>query len=94
MTIPIYPALPAYLTEMRMRSLPSVVFKVEKWNSASGSKEPLDTSWFRIKGIPREKRSFSNVCTVASKVGVPLEIDKDNFTKKEYVRVKIGCRDV
>jgi len=66
---------------MRTRSLPSVVFKVEKWNSASGSKGPLDT-WFRIKGIPHEKRSFSNVCMVASKVGVPLEIDKDNLTKK------------
>lgn len=31
----------AYFTEMRMRSLTSVVFKVEKWNSAFVSKGPL-----------------------------------------------------
>jgi hypothetical protein len=27
-------------------------------------------------------------------VGIPLEIDKNNLRKWEYVRVKIGCRDV
>lgn len=31
---------------------------------------------------------------VASKVGVPLEVDKANLTKHEFVRVKIGFRDV
>jgi len=30
----------AYFTKMRMRSLTSVVFKVEKWNSTSVSKVP------------------------------------------------------
>lgn len=46
----------AFFTKMRMRSLPAVLFKVEKWNnSASGSKAPLETAWFRIKEIPYEK---------------------------------------
>jgi hypothetical protein len=31
---------------------------------------------------------------VASKVGLPLEVDKENLHKNDYVRVKIGCRDV
>lgn len=30
---------------------------------------------------------------VAPKVGLPFEVDRKNM-KKEYVRVKIGCRDV
>jgi hypothetical protein len=47
-----------------------------------------------ITNIPFEKRSYSNVCMVASKVGLPSEVDKDNLHKNDYVRVKIGCRDV
>jgi hypothetical protein len=31
---------------------------------------------------------------VASKVGLPLEVDMENLHKSDYVRVKIGCRDV
>ena len=31
---------------------------------------------------------------VASKVGLPLEVDRENLTKHEFFRVKIGCRDL
>jgi hypothetical protein len=31
---------------------------------------------------------------VASKVGLPLEVDKDSLNNNDYVRVKIGCKDV
>jgi hypothetical protein len=31
---------------------------------------------------------------VASLVGIPLEIDKTNIKRWEYVRAKIGCRDI
>jgi hypothetical protein len=31
---------------------------------------------------------------VASLVGIPLEVDKNNLRRWDYVRVKIGCRDV
>jgi hypothetical protein len=84
----------AHFTEMRMRSAPEVVIKIEKWNPTTGSKGPLDVAWFRISNIPFEKRSYSNVCMVASKVGLPLEVDKDSLNKNDFVRVKIGCRDV
>lgn len=46
------------------------------------------------QGIPYEKGSEQNVCKVGSFVGLPMEIDGDNLTKFDYVRVKIGCRDV
>jgi hypothetical protein len=84
----------AHFTEMRMRSAPEVVIKIEKWNPITGSKGPLDVAWFRISNIPFEKRSYSNVCMVASKVGLPLEVDRDSLNKNDFVRVKIGCRDV
>ena len=84
----------AFFTEMRMRLVPLVVFRIEKWNPATGSKGALDVAWFIIKGIPYVKRSYSNVCMVASKAGLPLEVDSKNLTKHEFVRVKIGCWDV
>jgi hypothetical protein len=84
----------AHFTETRMRSLPEVGIKLEKWNPATGSKGALDVAWFRISNIPPEKRSYSNVCMVASKGGLPLEVDKDSLHKNDFVRVKIGCRDV
>ena len=34
------------------------------------------------------------MCIVASKVGLPLEVDRDSLNKNDYVRVKIGCRDI
>ena len=84
----------AHFTEMRMRSAPDVVIKVEKWNPTTRSKGLLDVAWFRISIIPFEKRSYSNVCMVASKVGLPLEVHRDSLNKNDFVRVKIGCRDV
>lgn len=45
----------AHFTELRMRSNPKVVCKVEKWNPAIGSKGTLDVAWFRITNIPPEK---------------------------------------
>jgi hypothetical protein len=77
----------AHFTEMRMRSEPDVVIKIEKWNPTTGSKGPLNVAWFRISNIPPEKRSYSNVCMVASKVGLPLEVDRDSLNKNDYVRV-------
>lgn len=51
-------------------------------------------AWFRISNIPYEKRSYPNVCMVASNVGLHLEVAMENLNKNDYVRVKIGCRDV
>uniref|UniRef100_A0A0A8YVY0 Uncharacterized protein n=1 Tax=Arundo donax TaxID=35708 RepID=A0A0A8YVY0_ARUDO len=83
----------SHFIEMRMRTVPSAVIKINKWDASLGAKGKLDEAWFRIKGIPVDKRSESNVYHVGSLVGLSLELDKRNLTKFDYVRVKIGCRD-
>lgn len=77
-----------------MGTMPNVIFKVEKWNLAAGSTGNIDIVWFRIKGIPYEKRSEQNICKVGSYVGLPMEVDMENINRFDYVREKIGCRDV
>lgn len=58
-----------------------------------GAKGKLPDAWFRIKGIPLEKRSIPNVCRVSSLVGRAKQIDKENILKFDYVRVLIQCRE-
>ena len=41
-----------------------------------------------------EKRSAKNVSSVASFVGLPLEVDVNNLKRWAYVRIKISCRDI
>jgi hypothetical protein len=84
----------AFLNGMMMGTVPGVTFKVEPWNPNIGAKAKLQTAWFRILGIPLEKRLEKKACLVASLVGIPLEVDKVNLKRWEYVRVKIGCRDI
>jgi hypothetical protein len=84
----------AFFNGMMMGTVPGATFKVEPWNPNVGAKAKLQTAWFRISGIPIEKRSDKRACLVASLVGIPLEVDKVNLKRWEYVRVKIGCKDV
>jgi len=77
-----------------MGTVPDVTFKVEPWNANVGAKGKIEIAWFRIFGIPMEKRSNQRACMVASLVGLPLEVDKQNLKRWDFVRVKIGCRDV
>ncbi|KAK3132998.1 hypothetical protein QOZ80_6AG0530650 [Eleusine coracana subsp. coracana] len=83
----------AHFREMRLRTVPSVVIKIQKWSSCMGSKGVADEAWFRVRGIPVEKRSIPNVCWVGSLVGLTLEVDENNLKKWDFVRLKIGCRD-
>jgi hypothetical protein len=41
-----------------------------------------------------KKRTERRVSMVASLVGLPLEVDKANLKRWDYVRVKIGCKDI
>ncbi|KAG2575744.1 hypothetical protein PVAP13_7KG373201 [Panicum virgatum] len=79
---------------MQVRTVPEVFFKVEKWNSNAGAKSKIDSAWFRIFGIPMERRSVKRVSLIGSLVGIPLEVDTINLKRWEFVRVKIGCKDV
>ncbi|CAN6288347.1 unnamed protein product [Urochloa humidicola] len=84
----------AFFTGMQMRTVPGTTFTVERWNSNAGAKGMISTSWFRILGIPVEKRTEKKACYVGSLVGIPLEVDTANIRRWDYVRVKIGCRDI
>jgi hypothetical protein len=70
---------------MEMRTVPGVKFRVDQWNPHVGAKAEIDAAWFRIAGIPTEKRTERRVACVASLVGIPLEIDKNNLKRWEYV---------
>jgi hypothetical protein len=84
----------AFFNGMEMRTVPGVKFKVDKWNPHVGAKAEIDTAWFRISGIPMEKRPEKKAALIASLVGIPIEVDKSNLKRGDYIRVKIGCRDI
>lgn len=84
----------SFFTGMQMGTVPDVTFKVELWNPNVGAISKLETAWFRIFGIPLEKRNDKKVSFVASLVGLPMEIDKNNLKRWEFARAKIGCRDI
>ncbi|CAO2143048.1 unnamed protein product, partial [Urochloa humidicola] len=84
----------AFFTGMQMRTVPNVSIKIDKWNPNAGAKGELERAWFRIFGIPVEKRTEKRACFVGSLVGIPLEVDKASLKRWDFVRVKIGCRDI
>ncbi|TVU15095.1 hypothetical protein EJB05_38597, partial [Eragrostis curvula] len=74
----------SHFTEMRLRTVPTALIKLTKWDSAIEAKGQLDVAWFRVKGIPIDKRSEANIFQVASMVGLPLGLDKNNIHKFEF----------
>jgi hypothetical protein len=82
----------AFFSGMLMGTVPGVTFKVDPWNPHVGAKAKIEAAWFRVSGLPMEKRSEKRICYVASLVGIPLEVDKVNMKRWEYVRVKIGSK--
>ena len=84
----------AFSPRMQMATVPRATFKEEHWNANVGAKAKLQTAWFRISGLPMEKRTVRKVSYIASFVGLPLEVDTNNLKRWSYVRVKIGCRDI
>jgi hypothetical protein len=84
----------AFFNGMMMGTVPGVTLKVEPWNPNVGTKSKLESTSFRISRTPVEKRNDKKACLVASLVGIPLEVDKGNLKRWEYVRVKIACKDI
>jgi hypothetical protein len=69
----------SFFNGMEMMTVPGVKFKVDKWNPHVGAKVELASAWFKISWIPMEKRSEKRATLVASLVGIPLEVDKNNL---------------
>ncbi|KAK3121153.1 hypothetical protein QOZ80_8BG0647150 [Eleusine coracana subsp. coracana] len=84
----------SHFVEMRLRSVPSVVILIKRWKDGIGAKGKLEEAWFRIRGIPLDKRSVPNIKRVGSLIGLSLKVDEENVMKNEYVRVKTGCKNV
>lgn len=71
-----------------------VQIEIDPWNASIGAKGELQSAWFRVKGIPNDKRSEETLAYVGSLVGVTVEIDEKSLHKQEYVRMGIACRDI
>jgi hypothetical protein len=84
----------SYFIGMHMRTKPEETLKVEKWKANAGAKFGIESAWFRILGVPVEKRTIKKASLIASMVGVPLEVDAANLKRWDFIRVKIGCRDI
>ncbi|KAM3190599.1 hypothetical protein ACQJBY_068566 [Aegilops geniculata] len=71
-----------------------VVVKIVPWSANIGAKGIMEMAWVKVANIPLERRNERNVAYVSSLVGVPLEIDMATLHKPEFVRVRLGCRNV
>jgi hypothetical protein len=58
-----------------------------------GAKAELQSAWFRVRGIPSDKRSKQTTAYVGSLVGATMEVDMTTFHRVDYVRIKIAARD-
>jgi hypothetical protein len=68
--------------------------KIDPWNGSIGAKTELQTAWFRVRGVPYDKRSATTMVYVGSPVGVTVGVDKSTLSRTDYVRIKIMVRDI
>jgi hypothetical protein len=68
--------------------------KVDPWSVVIGAKAKLQMAWFRVRGVPYDKRSKLTLAYVGSLVGATKEIDESSLHMADYVRIKIAAREV
>jgi hypothetical protein len=68
--------------------------QIDQWNGSIGAKAELQWAWFRVRGIPDDKKSEDPAAYAGSLVGATMEVDKGSLHRPDYVRVKIAARDV
>jgi hypothetical protein len=61
--------------------------KVSPWSGIVGAKAELEQAWFRVRGIPYDKRSIPTVAYVGSLVGATVEVDEDSMHMADFVRI-------
>lgn len=76
-----------------MKTTPAQI-SISPWTPAVGAKGELQTAWFRVKGVPYDKRNPKTVAYVGSLFGATVEVDDKSLTRTDYVRIKIACRDI
>jgi hypothetical protein len=68
--------------------------QIDTWNGFIGAKAELQMAWFRIRGIPFNKRSEETDGYAGSLVGATAVVDKTTLSRTDYVRVKIVAKDI
>jgi hypothetical protein len=68
--------------------------QIDQWNWSIGAKAELQCAWFRVRGIPSDKKSEEIAAYVGSLVGATVEVDEASLQRPDYVRVKIAAQDV
>jgi hypothetical protein len=83
----------ACFNPISMRSVKAKIH-IASWNGSVGAKWELQQAWFRVRGVPYDKRSAKTLAYVGSLVGLTTEVDKSTLNIADYVRVKIAAKDV
>jgi hypothetical protein len=76
-----------------MRSVKAKI-NIAAWNGSVSAKGELQLEWFRVRGVPYDKRSITTMAYVGSLVGATAEVDKSTLGRTDYVRIKIAARDM
>ena len=71
-----------------------VQFTIEPWTSTIGAKGQLQMAWFRVKGIPLDQRGLRTITKIGGLVGKTMVIDESTRFNRDFVRIKLACRDV
>jgi hypothetical protein len=57
---------------------------IDSWNSSIGAKVELQMTWFRVRGIPYDKKSKEIVAFAGSLVGATMEVDESSLHRIDY----------
>jgi hypothetical protein len=68
--------------------------QIDHWNGSIRAKAELQTSWFRVRGIPYDKRSKETYAFVGSLVAATMEVDMTTLNRVDYVKMKIATKDI
>ncbi|KAG2602427.1 hypothetical protein PVAP13_5KG678600 [Panicum virgatum] len=71
-----------------------VQFSVEPWTSAVSAKGQLQQAWFKVGGIPVDQRGLRTIAKIGGLVGKTMQIDESTRFNRDFVRIKIACRNV
>jgi hypothetical protein len=66
--------------------------QVNLWNGSVGAKAELQQAWFRVRGVPYDKKSAETLAYAGSLVGATVEVYKTSLHRADYSRVKIAAR--
>jgi hypothetical protein len=78
---------------IKMRTMKSKI-QIDVWNSSIGAKAVLREAWFRVRGVPFDKRSKETMAFVGSLVGATVDVDETTLNRIDYVSIKIAANDI